>query len=227
MKKVVTESQMCGIKTFIEMFNSILEKSNYNLNQLVKENRLTVKKDMSQDLIREVKKLVNMIPDLIRDVDCNEKFWEAFKQIDDWENNYRFIEWLAGYVDTVLQPYRDTAFLREMDFDTFREMTEWCFDNCVIKNTGKKTIDESGDIKQTTIFKKAMLTLVEMAVIRNYSKDNAFFNMQRLFGIREDFFNIWWKCIEENEEKLWRIMVAKKLVETERKMDILLEAIEE
>ena len=42
-----------------------------------------------------------------------------------------------------------------------------------------------------------------MVVVNNYSK--------KCFGIDESHCTIWWKMVQEKEEKLWRIMLMRML----------------
>ena len=60
MKKIELESQENGIKKAIEVFNSILEESSFDLNQFVKSNSLAIPNDMSEKFLESLKQFINI-----------------------------------------------------------------------------------------------------------------------------------------------------------------------
>lgn len=228
MKKIELDCQESGGKKFIELFNFILEHGNYNLNQLVNGNALSISDEMTEEFTDKLKELLDVIPSEIRTVEKKESFWAIFEKLDDYEKNSKFIEWLKRYTDTTLRPFEAADFIREADEKTFQEMTDFCFQNLILKDTGRKKIENSfWNVKQMLILRKVIFTFIEMVVIDNLSKENSIADMTEMFGIKEDFCEKWWEYIEVNEEKLWRIMVTKKFSQIENKLDRILEAIED
>ena len=51
--------------------------------------------------------------------------------------------------------------------------------------------------------------------------------MEKVFGLGEEKCIIWWKLVEENEDKLWKLMIMKKYNQIENKLDFLLNELEE
>ena len=227
MKNIHLESWMTGMNRLVELFNYILENSNYNLNQFVKSDTLAISDDVQEDFIDALKELIDIAPGVVRDLKDKEKFWASFEQLDDYKNNSKFIKWLIKYTDAVRKPFEDAAFMREMSDTVLQEMSEYCFQNLIMKNIGKKRVDKKWDIRQITILRKIMFTFIEMVIINNFSKENTFFNIQRLFGVKESQCELWWEMVKKNEERLWRIMLMKKYSQIESKLDIILENIDE
>lgn len=211
----------------IDWFHIILEESNYSLNQFVKGNSLSISNNMSVEFVDALKKLLDAAPIEIRTMEERESFWDAFENFDEYEKNNEFIEWLKGYTNTVLKPFDEAAFLHDMDEKTFQEMTEYCFQNLILKDIGKKRLKKSGqNEKQMIGLRKIIFTFLEMAVIGNLSKENIVDNMNKIFGIKESFCELWWNRVEANEEKLWRIMITRQYRRIEDKLDRISEAIE-
>lgn len=227
MKKINSEFQMNGAKTFIELFNYLLENSDYNLNQFVRGDTLAITDDVQEDFVSALKRFMDIAPETVKNIEDKEGFWRSFEQLDDYKNNNKFIKWLARYADAAIRPFEDAAFLREMEDVDFEKMTNYCFQNFVIKDIGRKRIGTEWDTKQISKFRKIMLTFIEMVITDNYSKENTFANMQRLFGIRESQCELWWNIVEQNEEKLWRIMLMKQYNRIENKINAILEQLEE
>ncbi len=228
MKSIELEFQENGVAKIIELFNTILEQSGYNLNQFVKGDSLAVPNEVPESFLDSLKKFVNISPDVIRSIENKEDFWDIFEKLEDYENNDKFIKWVQRYIDSVIRPFEEAKFIRDMSNETFQKITKYCFENLIIKDIGKKRIDRTmGDLKQLYVLRKIMFTFIEMVLVENFSRENAFDKMHRIFGIEEFCCKLWWDLIEENEEKLWRIMMMKQSRRIENKLDHLLELMDE
>ncbi len=86
-------------------------------------------------------------------------------------------------------------------------MSNYCFQNLILQDVGKKKMDKTiGGEKQLLILKKALLTFCEMIISDNLSKGNAFDNISKMFEMEESYCEVWWQYVKENEDKLWRII---------------------
>lgn len=228
MKKIELEFQENGIKKAIELFNIILEESEFNLNQFVKSDSLSISNEMSETFMESLKEFVAMVPDMVKQMEDAEIFWNIFENLDDYEKNNKFIMWLRRYVDAVIRPFKEAMFLKEISDESFQRLTNYCFENLILRDIGKKRIDkEIADVKQILILRKIIFTFIEMIVVDNFSKENAFDNMERMFGIKNSYCELWWKLIEKNEDKIWKIMIMKQYSRMENKLNHLLDLMEE
>lgn len=228
MKKIELESQKSGYKDVFEIFNVILEESGFDLNQFVKGDSLEIPNEMSEKFLDSLKNFVSLVPDVVKQMEDAASFWSQFEKLDDYESNHKFVLWLRKYAESIIRPFEEASFLKEMDEQTFYTLTNYCFENLVLKDIGKKRIDkEICDTKQMLILKKIMFTFIEMIVVDNLSKENAFDKMKRIFGIKEVFCGIWWDLIAKNEDKIWRIMIMKQYRRVENKLNYLLEILED
>ena len=186
MKSIELEFQENGVAKIIELFNTILEQSGYNLNQFVKGDSLAVPNEVPESFLDSLKKFVNISPDVIRSIENKEDFWDIFEKLEDYENNDKFIKWVQRYIDSVIRPFEEAKFIRDMSNETFQKITKYCFENLIIKDIGKKRIDRTmGDLKQLYVLRKIMFTFIEMVLVENFSRENAFDKMHRIFGIEE------------------------------------------
>ena len=61
----------------------------------------------------------------------------------------------------------------------------------------------------------------------NDRKEYIIDNMERRFGLDEEKCGFWWNLVKENEDRLWKIMVMRKMNFIENKLSRMLELIEE
>ena len=219
-----------NIKQLEDLFNTILRESDYNLNQFVKGDAIGVAEKVSDDFLDNLTGFMELLPDIVKSLNDEDKevFWSAFQKIDNYEDNEKFILWLQKYSDAVTKPLEETAFIKELDFETFKKMSDYCFQNLILQDVGKKRIDKTiGGEKQLLILKKALFTFCEMIISDNLSKENAFDNISRMFEMEESYCEVWWQYVKENEDKLWRIIMMKNYKTLEGKMEILLQLVKE
>lgn len=227
MKEVCLRSQMNG-KEIEELFNYILKVSNYNLDQYVKSDALSIPNDMDEQFVDSIKKLLDIMPEVVKTISDKEQFWNAFHELDNYENNDKFIKWLIKYVENAIRPFEDASFLREMEEDTFSNMVDYCFQNLIIKDIGKNEVRKSDwDAEKMGVMRKITFTFIDMVVCDNFSKERAYEHMSKMFSLKERFLDKLWTLIEENREELWKIMVLKKFQRLENKLDHILDLIEE
>ena len=217
MKKIELQSQENGIMKFVELFNAILEQSDYNLNRFVK----------GESFLESLKELVNISPGIVRNVENQETFWEMFEKLEDYENNNKFVSWIQKYSRVSNRPFEEAAFLKDMEQTLFERMTDYCFHNLIIRNIGKKRVDESiGDVRQLYVLRKIIFNFIEFVIVENLSKENAFETMERIFGVKKSCCEYWCKIVQKNEEKLWKIMMMKQSRRMEDKLNYILEIID-
>mgnify|MGYP003478043941 CR=1 FL=1 len=227
-KKIDLSSQNGGKRKFFELFNLMLEKSDFNLNQIVKSDSLVIPNQIDETFVDTLKEFLEIAPDVMKLEEDKENFWNVFTDLDDYEDNKKFINWLIRYVDAIIKPYEDAKFLQETNDDVFREMSNYCFQNFILQDIGKVKEEEIvWDPKQIDVLKRVMSTFIELVIVGNYSKENAIVTTQHRFGINEQQCEIWWPLIQENEEKLWRILLMKQYTRIEGKLNRLLSEIEE
>ena len=211
----------------MELFNKLLENSNYNLNKYVNGQSLSISKNDTEQFADLLKQFVNMVPQELKKLDNPEELWSAFEQLDDIDSNNKFIEWIHEYADSVLEPYKETEFIRKLDDRMFKDMSKYCFENLILKDTGNHAFDEKEETKERlVILRKVLYTFIDMIIVSNYSDKKAILNMKKIFGLDEKHCKIWWEYISVNEEKLWRIMLMKKYSRIENKLDYVIDEIE-
>lgn len=227
MKKININSSYQDISSIIELFNEILEESNYNLNDFVNGMTLSIDENESKKLGEMVQKFIDLIVPGVKKLGNTEEFWNLFTKLDDYEKIDKFIEWIKGYTNSAIKPYEETELIRNMNEQEFNNITKYCFENMILQDIGKRKVQEQENWNKIILLKKVFLTFIDMVIVNNFSKDNTFYNMEKLFGLDEKKCSIWWELVEEHENKLWKLMIMKKYNQIENKLDFLLNELEE
>ena len=212
---------------FVDLFNYILENKNYNLNCLVKGNSLAVEDSISEEFLRKLKDFLALAPEIIRKANNKEEIWSSFENLEDYESNKKFINWLKKYVETIIRPVEDARFVNELDLDSFELMSQYCFENLILKDVGRSNIDEQWDREQIIIIRKMLFTFIDMIEVSFYSDEYALENMERTFGIKKQYCIKWLHLIKDHEDRLWKIMLMKRYNRIENKLVELLDKMDD
>lgn len=227
MKQLFIKSQESEISNFVDLFNFILENMNYNLDCLVKGNSLAVEDSISEEFLEKLKDFLALAPEIIRKTDNKEEIWSSFEKLENYESNKKFINWLKKYVETRIRPAEDARFINELDLKSFEAMSQYCFENLILKDIGRNNIDEQWDKEQIIIIRKMLFTFINMIEVNFYSDEYALENMERVFGIKRQYCIKWLHLIKEHEDRLWKIMLMKQYNKIENKLDELLDKIDD
>lgn len=158
MKKLYIKSQESEIKKFVDLFNFILENKNYNLDCMVKGNSIAVEDSISEEFLEKLKDFLELAPEIIQKADNREEIWSSFEELEDYERNKKFINWMKKYVKTIIKPVEDARFINELDLKSFEKMSQYCFENLVLKDIGRNNIEEQWDREQIIIIRKMLFT---------------------------------------------------------------------
>lgn len=227
MKEVCLKFQTNG-KEVEELFNFILRRSNYNLNQYVKGDSLSIPNDMEEEFVTSLKKMLDILPEVVKVIKDKDKFWNIFNELERFEDNDKFIKWLIKYVENAVRPFEDASFLREIQEETLCKMIDYCFENLIVKNVGKNEVRRSGwDVEQMGIMRRIIFTFVDMVICENFTEEKTYEQMNRMFCLEASFCIKLWELVERNRNELWGIMVLRKIQRLEEKLDRLLAVIED
>lgn len=69
-KKLELKSQACGdtVSKTIELFNKLLEESNFELDQLVKNNVLSISNEISEQFVEDLKDFISAMQDATKEI---------------------------------------------------------------------------------------------------------------------------------------------------------------
>lgn len=212
-----------GMEKFIKLFNDVLEEGNFELNQFIKGKTLRVRDDLPIEFLDNIEKLMKVAPSYYRTIEDKEGFWEQFKKLDDYDKNSIFLKWWRIYLDEIMKPANDAKFIDEMDKNTFKEMSYYCFNNYILQETKKESKQERWDNEKLKVLQKVMLNYVELIVIKTYSRKKAEDVMLKTFNIREDYCEYWFDLVDEKRDVLWKKMLLMHLNKIEKKLDYLID----
>lgn len=108
MKKIDLTSVQSGMKRFFELFNLILEASDYDLNRFVEGNTVSIEDPSIEKYNNEFQE---MLDELIT-ISINSKSEDLFKKLEKLSETVqinKFVEWLSGYAEAAIVPYKETS----------------------------------------------------------------------------------------------------------------------
>lgn len=219
------EYQGNGIQNFSKMFTDILEMGGHQLNQYVHGDNMGLPEDVSDEFVEALKEFIDAVPMQVSQIEDKDLFWQSFEQMQDYEKNDKFIRWLKQYVEQLLKSWEDAVFINKLSEDKLGEMVNYCFENLIIKYVNVKEISTVWNARQLNVLRNILLTYFDMIIMYQYTCNYAFESIQKRFGISNACCAIFQNLVEKNEDKLWKIMVSKKLGILERRLDDILEII--
>ncbi len=219
------ESQENGIQDFSKMFTNILEMGEHHLNQYVNGDNMGLPENVSDEFEKALKEFIDAVPMQVSQIEDKDSFWQSFEQMQDYNKNDKFIRWLKQYVEQLLKSWENAVFINKLSEDKLKEMADYCFENLILKYVSPKAISTVWDAKQLNVLRNILLTYFDMIIMYQYTCDYAFESIQKRFGISNSCCAIFQDLVEKNEDRLWRIMLSKKLGFLERRLDDILEII--
>lgn len=223
MVKTDLESVNNGTKRFFELFNLILEASDYKLDNLVDGNTILLNGSGLEKFSNEFQEMLDEFVSIC----INSKEDVVMKELKSLNSKIEignFIQWLSGYAESVMLPYNKTAFIRSMEIDKFINLSKYCFENYVLVESGKENIDTTLCEKTELLnLRKLIFTIADFYISLNYSKDYVYTKISSVFGLDNKYTDVLWNLIEKNEDRMWKIMFMRKLQRIEQKIDILFE----
>ncbi len=219
------ESQENGIQDFSKMFTNILEMGEHHLNQYVNGDNMGLPENVSDEFEKALKEFIDAVPMQVSQIEDKDSFWQSFEQMQDYNKNDKFIRWLKQYVEQLLKSWENAVFINKLSEDKLKEMADYCFENLILKYVSPKAISTVWDEKQLNVLRNILLTYFDMIIMYQYTCDYAFESIQKRFGISNSCCAIFQDLVEKNEDRLWRIMLSKKLGFLERRLDDILEII--
>lgn len=225
MESTKSEFQENGMNRIKELFDSLYESSGHNLNQYISGDSLTVSHEISDELRDNIKDFLTIMREMVKQVGDIKIILE---QIDKRPDSEKFMGWLEGYLYDSVRPYEEAKYLRETDLEQFRKVTAYVLENMIIQNIGDAYIDTTvAEKSQILCFRKVMYTFVVRVIGYNDSKEYIFNSMNKHFGLNVEKCEIWWELVKGNEDKLWKIILMRKMNSIENRLNQLFEYIEE
>lgn len=219
------EYQGNGMQDFSRMFTNILEMGGRQLNQYVHGDSMGLPENVSDEFVEALKEFIDVAPMQVSQIEDKDSFWLSFEQMQDYEQNDKFIRWLRQYVEQLLKSWENAVFINKLSEDKLRDIVNYCFENHILKCGSVKATGVVWDGKQLNVLRNILLTYFDMIIMYQYTCNYAFESIQKRFGISNACSTIFQELVEKNEEKLWRIMLSKKLGILEKRLDDILEII--
>lgn len=109
-----------------------------------------------------------------------------------------------------------------MDIGHFSEMAKFCLDNFVLQNSGEFVEENDWNNKQLRILRSIIFSAADLRIVANYSKKYAQKIMYEKLCLDEKYSEIIINIIDENYEKIWRIIFIRRQKSIDDKLDQIL-----
>lgn len=195
------------VENFKINFFKLLEKTQGKLNQYVQDDNVEIEDTEIRDLL--VNSLENIA--IVGSYVDWDKFFSQFDAWDICQDMDQFLFWMQQYIDERSGAYKETAFVREMNFNELQEVIDHCFKEYILVYNSFE--EEYLGLNQEQIMNivKVLRTLASMIVERGYSYKHAMSVSYEMFVWSEEIFKLFWNVIDGNRDELWRGIVMQKL----------------
>lgn len=202
------------IENFKTNFSKLLEKTQGKLNQYVKDDNVDIEDAEIRDILVDSLENVAIVGSYVE--------WDVFfSQFDTWDISQdmdQFLFWMQQYIDERSSAYKETAFVREMNFDLLQKVIDHCFEEYILVYNSFE--EEYLGLNQEQIINivKVLRTLASMIVERGYSYKHTMSVSYEMFVWPEEIFKLFWNVIDGNRDVLWRGIVMQKLNSLEEEL---------
>jgi len=217
-----TDSQFTQSREIVESFLKLLDESGHNLDLAAGNNSFLIPEEFDNKFASDLKQFLELTKKAYRE---NRNILEVLNDVEKGEHSDKFIAILSRFLEFSIQPAKETAFLRELAIEQFNDIVEYCCLHCIISNDLVQ-VDETWKEEQLQIVRKVILTVSEMIVFQNYSKQYVLDQINDKFWMAEAYGEILWNIVKANENPIWKYLMVMRSERIEDKLDLLLELIQ-
>jgi hypothetical protein len=214
-------NQKSGNKRVLEIYKQLLELSNGDLDQYVNEDELNIEKTPMEEYSDIFQEFLDLVSQLYVTHD-SEVLIKKFEDVSENKKSKDFLRWLNEYALSLSHIVKETLFIRNMDIGHFSEMAKFCLDNFVLQNSGEFVEENDWNNKQLRILRSIIFSAADLRIVANYSKKYAQKIMYEKLCLDEKYSEIIINIIDENYEKIWRIIFIRRQKSIDDKLDQIL-----
>lgn len=214
-------NQKSGNKRVLEIYKQLLELSNRDLDQYVNEDELNIEKTPMEEYSDIFQEFLDLVSQLYVTHD-SEVLIKKFEDVSENKKSKDFLRWLNEYALSLSHIVKETLFIRNMDIGHFSEMAKFCLDNFVLQNSGEFVEENDWNNKQLRILRSIIFSAADLRIVANYSKKYAQKIMYEKLCLDEKYSEIIINIIDENYEKIWRIIFIRRQKSIDDKLDQIL-----
>ena len=202
-------NQKSGNKRVLEIYKQLLELSNGDLDQYVNEDELNIEKTPMEEYSDIFQEFLDLVSQLYVTHD-SEVLIKKFEDVSENKKSKDFLRWLNEYA------------LSLSHIGHFSEMAKFCLDNFVLQNSGEFVEENDWNNKQLRILRSIIFSAADLRIVANYSKKYAQKIMYEKLCLDEKYSEIIINIIDENYEKIWRIIFIRRQKSIDDKLDQIL-----
>lgn len=217
---------MDELKQLIIQLNKQVIERQKKLNDFVIDNKNIILPD-DEEFRNEFTLLMDKIVDFATEVRKEHEPEEFLAELSSLQNedNANYISWLLDYMEKGYRIFSDAIPFQNMDINKFQVMVDFCVQNYVLHNISPNEISKEWkemeqDLKK---LKRVIFRYINWYFWENHSAFRVIEEMKSTFDLKEEYVSIIQKSLENNEEKLWKIYLNRRLNYIEDTLDEIYE----
>lgn len=205
------------------MFFKLLDKSGQDLNQTVGSNSFVIPAGIDDNFADDLSVFLELVR---KEYKKDQTILDTIDKLGQDTDSEKFVIMLRRYIEAVNQPVKETAFLRELSIEEFKDMVEYCYSHFVISNEDIEQDKGKWERKQLQVLRKVILTVAEMVVLSNYPKHRVLYQINRMFELNNEYGKVLWNTVQGDRDQLWKYMMSVRCDNIESKLELLLDLLQ-
>ena len=176
------------------------------------------------------KENINQLKELIQKIHSGTSQEDVINLIQEECEVNNLVDYLVGLIEEENRPFEETRFLREMDYDRFRIVVDYIFQNVFLSSESKEIVMKRSELSddKVQIVIKLINTMMQYTIVRRFTRDNFAVSMERIFGLDNERIEFLWNLYIDNREDLRSLFFMRRIYELsdiKQEIDNLLETI--
>lgn len=206
-----------------------MQSSDYNLDPFIDGESFDAGKlDIADNTLNEFFELLPIIV-----LEKGDKYFlQLINENEEYVNCKDFFAWLYGYAQTISDIYQKTEKIRELAFEEFEQLFDYCLEKLILHDIGLE--EAANNAKGQKLYHEDNINLMAglintyyTKIFKGASKHYADRHMRRASGISEDKCEIFWERYLKYEDDLWKIYSMRLQNEINDKLDLFIKTISE
>ncbi len=138
---------------------------------------------------------------------------KVFKDIQNECNNEILSDIIIAIIKDNITPFEETQFLREENFEKFKYLINYLFENMILQIELKKVIKEATNLEddQINCAGKLLYTAMEWAINKRYSNLHFYESFYDMFRFEKNKIDFIWELYTQNKQTLINIVLLNNI----------------
>lgn len=215
-------------RDFWEYFNSILEFAHYNMDEHTNENSFGFSKISSKEASDiGLENFFDLFPDIaMKHADDRNYFLDVIKNLDDYEDNKAFAEWLNHYAKTLNEQHRKVRTHISLEDEKLRDDLDIIFDRLILfQERFEEIIEGDKGLEDKRIKYNILYSIIqdylEQYICRQNSKKAAYREIYKKYGVEKEICEWIDQKYMQHYQVVWNYFIMKNQMELNRQLNRL------